>query len=64
MLVQADGTGAYRITNLPPGRYHVQAGTATGPLTYYPGVANLQDAISVSIGADRATVARIDFTIP
>jgi TonB family protein len=64
MLVQADGTGAYRITSLPPGSYHVQAGTAIGPLTYYPGVANQLDAMSVSIGADRATVARIDFTIP
>jgi hypothetical protein len=64
MLVQADGTGAYRITNLPPGTYHVQAGTATGSLTYYPGVANLVDAVSVSVGADRTAVERIDFAIP
>ena len=64
MLAQADGTGAYRITNLPPGTYYVQAGTATGPLTYYPGVARLMDAMSVSVGADQTTVSRIDFTIP
>ena len=64
MLVQADGTGTYRITNLPPGTYHVQAGTATGSVTYYPGVANLTDAMSVSVGADQTTVARIDFAIP
>jgi TonB family protein len=64
MLVQADGTGAYRIGNLPPGTYHVQAGTATGPVTYYPGVPNLMDAMTVSVEADRTTVARIDFAIP
>jgi len=64
MLVQADSTGAYRITNLPAGTYYVQTGTATGPRTYYPGVANLMDAMRVSVGSDRTTVARIDFAIP
>jgi TonB family protein len=63
MLVQVDATGAYRITNLPPGTYRVQAGTATGPLTYYPGVANLADAMSVPVGA-QTTVTLIDFAIP
>jgi len=63
MLVQADGTGAYRITNLPPGTYHVQAGTATGPSTYYPGVANLSDAATVSVASDQTTVSRIDFAL-
>jgi TonB family protein len=64
VLVQADSIGVYRITNLPPGSYHVQAGTATGPTTYYPGVAGLNDATIISVAADRSTVERIDFTIP
>jgi hypothetical protein len=33
-------------------------------MTYYPGVPNLMDAMRVSVGADRTTVARIDFAIP
>ena len=64
ILVQADDTGAYRITNLPSGMYHVQAGTATGPSTYYPGVPNLVNAMTVSVASDQTTVTRIDFTIP
>jgi hypothetical protein len=63
-LVQADSTGAYRTTNLPPGSYRVQAGTATGPSTYYPGVANLNGATTVSVASDETDVVRIDFTIP
>jgi TonB family protein len=64
MLVQADATGAYRITSLPPGAYHVQAGTAKGPPTYYPGVASLPEARSISVLTDQTTVSQIDFSIP
>ena len=64
VLGQADSIGVYRITNLPPGSYHVQAGTSTGPTSYYPGGAGLNDATIISVAADRTTVERIDFTIP
>lgn len=63
-LVQADDTGAYKITNLPPGTYHVQGGSATGPSTYYPGVTNMVNAMTISVASDQTTVTRIDFTIP
>ena len=51
--------------NESPSR-HVPRSSGNGErvLTYYPGVANLTDAMSVSVGADQTTVARIDFAIP
>jgi TonB family protein len=63
-LVQVDNTGMYRITNLPPGNYHVQAGTSTSPSAYYPGVANLSEATAISVASEQTTVVRIDFSIP
>lgn len=63
-LVQANSTGEYRITNLPRGTYQIQAGTATGPSIYYPGVANPNGANPISVASDETTVTRIDFTIP
>jgi len=63
-LMQADSTGVYRITNLPAGTYHIQAGKGIGTSAYYPGVANLTDATTISVASDKAIVEQIDFTIP
>jgi TonB family protein len=61
-LVQTDGTGAYRIENLPPGTYHIHAGT--GPFTLYPGVAVAKDAVAVTIASGQTTLVGIDFPLP
>jgi TonB family protein len=61
-LVQTDGTGVYRIENLPPGTYHIHAGT--GPFTLYPGVAVAKDAVAVTVASDQTTLVGIDFPLP
>jgi hypothetical protein len=38
-LTLTDGSGAYRLENVPPGRYRIAAGLLDAP-TFYPGVAD------------------------
>jgi hypothetical protein len=42
--------GAYRLENLPAGRYYIVAG-AVGHATYYPGTTDIEAAMVVTIGA-------------
>jgi hypothetical protein len=58
---QTDRTGRYRLDNILPGRYYIQAGLVDFP-TYYPGVAATAGAKSLLIGAG-AVLESIDFTL-
>lgn len=60
-LVETDSAGRYRLENVPPGRYFIQAGFIDGP-SYYPGVSSTATATSVLVTAG-ATVTGIDFTM-
>jgi hypothetical protein len=60
-LTQTDSTGRYRLENIPPGRYYIQAGLVDLP-TYYPGATTAAAATSILIGGG-AVVANLDFTI-
>jgi len=58
-LGQTDGSGVFRLENVPVGSYYVAAGRAALP-TYFPGVLELSKGKVVSI-APNAIVANIDF---
>jgi hypothetical protein len=58
-LTETDNNGRYRLENVPPGRYYIQAGFVDNP-NYYPGVAAASGAMSVLVTAG-ATVSGIDF---
>jgi hypothetical protein len=60
-LTQTDVSGRYRLENIPPGRYYIQAGLVDFP-TYYPGVAAMNDARSIQI-TPGALIERLDFTL-
>ena len=60
-LTQTDSSGRYRLENIPPGRYYIQAGLVDFP-TYYPGVTTTTGATTVQITAGSA-LERIDFTL-
>jgi hypothetical protein len=52
-ITEADGQGRYRLEDVPPGRYVIAAGLLNSP-TYYPGVANRNQAQVVTIAAGQA----------
>jgi TonB family protein len=54
-----DQSGAYRLSSIPAGRYHVEAG-AIDP-TYSPGVTMLSEAATVTKATDLTAVGGIDF---
>jgi hypothetical protein len=56
---QTDRQGAYRLSDLPAGRYVIMAGTLDRP-TYYPGVGQLKDATVVSV-AGGTTLEGVNF---
>jgi hypothetical protein len=56
-----DDSGHYRLDNIPPGRYYIQAGPIDFP-TFYPGVTAPPNATSLLIGAG-AVIEGIDFTL-
>jgi hypothetical protein len=60
-LTQSDASGQYRLENIPPGRYYIQAGLIDYP-TYYPGAATLAAATIVSIPAG-GVIEKLDFTM-
>jgi TonB family protein len=62
--VQTDSAGGYRIENLPPGTYHIQAGVRNSPSTFYPGVVAIKDAVAVTVASDQTTLVGIDFPLP
>jgi hypothetical protein len=60
-LVQTDNSGRFRLENIPPGRYYIQAGLIDLP-SYYPGVASLNGATAIQITSG-AEVTGLDFTL-
>jgi hypothetical protein len=60
-LTQTDSTGRFRLENILPGRYFIQAGLIDSP-TYYPGVATTTAATSVQITAG-SSVDGLNFSI-
>jgi hypothetical protein len=60
-LTQTDSDGRYRLENIPPGRYYIQAGLIDFP-NYYPGASTLAAATSVLI-PPAGVVEKLDFTL-
>ena len=58
-LAETDGAGGYRLENVPPGRYYIQAGRPDAP-SYYPGTPVLSDATVVTVAAG-STRSGLDF---
>ena len=56
-----DDSGTYRLSSIPAGRYHIEAGM-NGP-TYYPGTTNLSESVPIIMAIDRANVVGIDLTM-
>src|SRR5581483_5308801 len=54
--------GRYRLTNLPPGRYYIMAGSFGEPV-YYPGKDSMETATPITLGPG-STSANLDFRIP
>jgi hypothetical protein len=60
-LAITDSAGRYRLQNIPPGRYYIQAGLIDAP-SYFPGVTSINAAASILISAGTA-VEGLDFTV-
>jgi hypothetical protein len=60
-LTQSDSSGSYRLENIPPGRYYIQAGLLDLP-NYYPGVISPAAATVVSVPPG-GLVEKLDFTM-
>src|SRR5262245_26723039 len=58
-LAETDASGRFRLENIPPGRYYIQAGLIDAP-SYYPGVTTLDRATAIAITAG-GTVEGLDF---
>jgi hypothetical protein len=58
----SDGSGAYRLTNLPGGRYYLQVSIAGKPV-FYPGVDTPDAAVVVTVPPG-SSVANPDFVLP
>jgi hypothetical protein len=60
-LTQTDGSGNYRLENIPPGRYYIMTGLIDFP-TYFPGSTSKNDATVVTV-ADRSLQSGMDFVL-
>lgn len=58
-VVMSDGSGRYKLENVPPGRYYITAGMVDMP-AYYPGVRAMDKASIVTVEAG-AALTNIDF---
>jgi hypothetical protein len=60
-LTQTDGSGNYRLADIPPGRYYIMAGLIDFP-TYFPGALRRDDAAVITV-ADRSLQSGMDFVL-
>jgi len=60
-LTETDSAGHYRLENIPPGNYFIQAGLIDFP-TFYPGVAAMTGATNIWI-TPGALVSGLDFAL-
>ncbi len=60
-LAETDKDGRYRLENILPGPYYIQAGLIDTP-NFYPGVSTMSTAATVRVTAG-ATVSGMDFTM-
>jgi hypothetical protein len=60
-LTQTDSAGQFRLDNILPGHYYIQAGLIDAP-TYYPGVTTTSGATSILISAG-AAIDNLNFTM-
>ena len=60
-LATTSESGAYRLENIPAGRYFITAGSVDKP-TYYPGTADFATARQISISAG-LLLAGMDFVV-
>jgi len=60
-LTQTDSSGRYRLDNILPGRYYIQAGLIDAP-TYYPGVTTTAGATNLLVAAG-ASLDGLNFTM-
>jgi hypothetical protein len=60
-LAETDASGAFRLENIPPGRYYIVAGNIDVP-TYYPGTVAPVDGIAIQISPG-LVVSGINFTL-
>src|SRR5215471_2975099 len=60
-LAQTDSAGQFKLENIVPGRYFIQAGLIDAP-TYYPGVTTTTGATSILITAG-ATINGLNFAM-
>jgi hypothetical protein len=60
-FTETDGSGRYRLEEVPPGRYFIIAGPLSAA-TYFPGVATLEAAMAVTVVSGTAQIDR-DFKL-
>lgn len=60
-LAETDSNGHYRLENVPPGHYYIQAGLIDFP-SYYPGVSVTSGAKNIQVKAGEL-VSNLDFTM-
>jgi hypothetical protein len=60
-ITETDSSGHYRLNNVLPGRYYIQAGLINSPI-YYPGVGDVVNAKAIAV-TNASVNERLDFVL-